>query len=87
MSDDQKESFIKWGDWIYRAILLSGLIVLMFMNSRYTTKEEHQSLVSRMDNVERVLIKMEAYFEVQKRFENNLADHETRIRAVEKNQK
>lgn len=87
MSEDTKEGFIKWGDWIYRAIILTGLIILMFMNSRYTTKEEFLDQTKRIDTMEKVLIKMETYFEVQKRIESILADHETRIRQIERTQK
>ena len=87
MSDDQKDRVIGWFDIGYRAFMVIGMICVLYLQANYVTKGDFAEQVKRTDSIEKAIIRLEANLESQKRFDSTLADHETRIRAVEKNQK
>jgi hypothetical protein len=65
-----------------------GVAVMLFMQSQFVTRSEFASSSDRVDarlsKIETVLIRMEAGAESDKRHDALLADHETRLRNIEK---
>ena len=87
MSDDQREKIVGWVDVAYKGFMFVGMICILWLNANYVTKTEFYEQVKRTDAIEKAIIRLEANIETQKRFDATLADHETRIRSVERNQK
>ena len=65
-----------------------GVVVMLFMQSQFVTRGEFANSSERVDarlsKIETVLIRMEAGAESDKRHDTLLADHETRLRNVER---
>jgi hypothetical protein len=61
-----------------------GVIVMIWLQSQFVTRVEFQKIDDRISKIEQVLIRMEANAEVDKRHAIILADHEQRIRGIEK---
>ena len=65
-----------------------ALLSVAFLGTKFVTKEEfkenYEILSNRVGKIEQVLIRMEANAEVDKRHDAILSDHETRIRALER---
>jgi hypothetical protein len=61
-----------------------GVIIMIWLQSQFVTRVEFQKIDDRISKIEQVLIRMEANAEVDKRHDIILADHELRIRGVEK---
>lgn len=64
-----------------------GIVAILFLNTQYVTRKEYvegaEKLSGRVQKIEEVLIRMEANYETDKRHDNQLADHETRLRVIE----
>lgn len=85
----------KYGEWFYRAILLSGVCGLLFLNSRYVTHEafDTQSKSTRIDfemisqrvtSMDKTIALMAEQNLVNNRQDKLLEDHEARLRALER---
>lgn len=61
-----------------------GVIIMIWLQSQFVTRVEFQKIDDRISKIEQVLIRMEANAEADKRHEIVLADHEQRIRGIEK---
>ena len=61
-----------------------GVIIMIWLQSQFVTRVEFQKIDERISKIEQVLIRMEANAEVDKRHDIILADHEQRIRGIEK---
>jgi len=65
-----------------------GVVVMLFMQSQFVTRGEFANSSERVDarlsKIETVLIRMEAGAEADKRHDTLLADHETRLRNIER---
>ena len=65
-----------------------GVVVMLWMQSQFVTRAEFANSSERVDTrlskIETVLIRMEAGAESDKRHDALLADHETRIRTMER---
>lgn len=65
-----------------------GVVVMLWMQSHFVTRAEFANSSERVDTrlskIETVLIRMEAGAEADKRHDALLADHETRLRTIEK---
>jgi hypothetical protein len=61
-----------------------GVIIMIWLQSQFVTRVEFQKIDDRISKIEQVLIRMEANAEADKRHEIVLADHEQRIREIEK---
>jgi hypothetical protein len=61
-----------------------GVMIMIWLQSQFVTRVEFQKIDDRISKIEQVLIRMEANAEVDKRHDIILADHEQRIRGVEK---
>jgi hypothetical protein len=61
-----------------------ALLAVALLGTKFVTKEEFRDTNSRIEKIEAVLIRMEVNAETDKRHDNFLADHEARIRALER---
>lgn len=65
-----------------------GVAVMLFLQSQFVTRSEFSKSQERTDmrltKIEEVLIRMEANAETDKRHDRQLADHEDRLRGLEK---
>jgi hypothetical protein len=61
-----------------------ALLAVALLGTKFVTKDEFVAANSRIEKIEAVLIRMEANAETDKRHDNLLADHEVRIRALER---
>jgi hypothetical protein len=64
-----------------------GVVVMLWLQSQFVTRVEftraYEKTDARLSKIEEVLIRMEASAEVDRRHDNILNDHETRIRTLE----
>jgi len=64
-----------------------GVIVLLLLQGQFVTRSDFDNatakLSGRVEKIEQVLIRMEAGAAVDRRHDELLADHETRIRRLE----
>jgi hypothetical protein len=61
-----------------------ALLAVALLGTKFVTKEEFREANSRIEKIEAVLIRMEVNAETDKRHDNLLADHEARLRALER---
>ena len=65
-----------------------GVVIMLWLQSQFVTRSEFSNSSERVDTrlskIETVLIRMEAGAEADKRHDVMLADHETRIRTIER---
>jgi bifunctional ADP-heptose synthase (sugar kinase/adenylyltransferase) len=75
----------KYFDTFLKVATTGALIVVALLGTRFVTKEEFRDANQRIEKIEAVLIRMEAQYETDKRHDALLADHESRLRTLEKN--
>lgn len=82
------EQFTKALDIASRWVTPAGIILILVLQSQFVSRAEFenasQKLSGRVEKIEAVLIRMEANAETDKRHDTLLADHEGRIRALER---
>jgi len=82
------ESLAKALDLASRWVTPAGIIVVIVLQSQFVSRSEFEAasekLSGRVEKIEAVLIRMEANAETDKRHDILLADHEGRIRALER---
>jgi hypothetical protein len=61
-----------------------ALLAVALLGTKFVTKEEFVAANTRIEKIEAVLIRMEANAETDKRHDILLADHEARIRTLER---
>jgi len=61
-----------------------ALLAVALLGTKFVTKEEFTAANARIEKIEAVLIRMEANAETDKRHDILLADHEARIRTIER---
>lgn len=61
-----------------------ALLAVALLGTKFVTKEEFTAANARIEKIEAVLIRMEANAETDKRHDNLLADHEARLRTLER---
>ena len=61
-----------------------ALLAVALLGTKFVTKEEFVAANTRIEKIEAVLIRMEANAETDKRHDILLADHEGRLRALER---
>lgn len=67
-----------------RVVTPVGVLVLLALQTQFVTRSEFEQANTRLDKIEQVLIRMERGAEVDMRHDALLADHESRIRTLEK---
>jgi hypothetical protein len=79
-----QEDFSKYWDNALKVLSTFALIAVALLGTKFVTKEEFNTAYARIEKIEAVLIRMEANAETDKRHDNLLADHEGRIRGLER---
>jgi hypothetical protein len=82
------ESVAKALDMASRWVTPAGILVVIALQSQFVSRTEFEAasekLSGRVEKIEAVLIRMEANAETDKRHDILLADHEGRLRALER---
>ena len=82
------ESLAKALDLASRWVTPAGILVVIALQSQFVSRTEFEAasekLSGRVEKIEAVLIRMEANAETDKRHDILLADHEGRIRGLER---
>jgi len=82
------ESLAKAIDLASRWVTPAGILVVIVLQSQFVSRTEFEAasekLSGRVEKIEAVLIRMEANAETDKRHDLLLADHEGRIRGLER---
>jgi hypothetical protein len=76
---------VKYWDLGLKVATTIALVAVALLGTKFVTKEEFISANQRIEKIEQVLIRMERNAEVDKRHDFILADHEQRIRTLERN--
>jgi hypothetical protein len=74
----------KYFDTVLKVATTLALLAVALLGTRFVTKEEFTAANTRIEKIEAVLIRMEANAETDKRHDALLADHESRLRTLEK---
>lgn len=84
----QDVDFIKYFDIGLKLLTVFALLSVAFLGTKFVSRDEFKEandvLSGRIGKIEEVLIRMEANYETDKRHDMLLADHESRIRIIEK---
>ena len=79
---------VKYFDIGLKLLTVFALLSVAFLGTKFVSRDEFKQandvLSGRIGKIEEVLIRMEANYETDKRHDMLLADHESRIREVEK---
>jgi hypothetical protein len=75
---------IHYWDLILKVTTTVALVAVALLGTKFVTKEEFVASNQRIEKIEAVLIRMEQNAETDKRHDLVLADHEHRIRQLEK---
>jgi len=75
----------KYFDTFLKVATTGALIGVALLGTKFVTKEEFRDANARIEKIEAVLIRMEAQYETDRRHDALLADHESRLRTLEKN--
>ena len=78
----------KWADFLFKALPAAAALVFLAISSKFVTREEYLStsekFSGRIESVEKLLIRMESSAERDRTHDALLADHEARLRTLEK---
>jgi hypothetical protein len=84
----QDVDVVKYFDIGLKLLTVFALLSVAFLGTKFVSREEFKEandvLSGRIGKIEEVLIRMEANYETDKRHDMLLADHESRIRTIEK---
>ena len=79
---------VKYFDIGLKLLTIFALLSVAFLGTKFVSRDEFKEandvLSGRIGKIEEVLIRMEANYETDKRHDMILADHESRIRTIEK---
>jgi biopolymer transport protein ExbD len=79
---------VKYFDIGLKLLTIFALLSVAFLGTKFVSRDEFKEandvLSGRIGKIEEVLIRMEANYETDKRHDMLLADHESRIRTIEK---
>jgi hypothetical protein len=79
---------VKYFDIGLKLLTVFALLSVAFLGTKFVSRDEFKEandvLSGRIGKIEEVLIRMEANYETDKRHDMLLADHESRIRTIEK---
>jgi hypothetical protein len=81
------KDIIKFFDTYWKFLPPLALLFMAYMQTQFVSKNEFQThtekIFNRVEKIEQILIRMEASVETDKRHDNVLNDHETRLRIIE----
>lgn len=79
---------VKYFDIGLKLLTIFALLSVAFLGTKFVSRDEFKEandvLSGRIGKIEEVLIRMEANYETDKRHDILLADHESRLRTLEK---
>jgi hypothetical protein len=82
------DSWLKYGDFLLKAVPAAGVLILLLLQGQFVTRTEYlttsEKFSGRIESVEKLLIKLESSAERDRLHDQLLADHEARIRVLEK---
>jgi hypothetical protein len=78
---------LKYWDTGLKVASTLALVAVAMLGSKFVTKEEFTAANTRIEKIEAVLIRMEANAETDRRHDVLLADHEARLRQIERGSK
>ena len=82
------DSLLKYGDIILKALPAAASIVFILLSTQFVSRSEFiatsEKFSGRIEAVEKLLIRMESSQETDRRHDSIIADHEARLRVVEK---
>jgi len=81
-------AMLKYGDIILKALPAAASIVFILLSTQFVSRSEFiatsEKFSGRIEAVEKLLIRMESSQETDRRHDAMIADHEARLRVVEK---
>jgi hypothetical protein len=81
------KELIKFIENYWKYITPFAVLFMAYMQTQFVGKTEFQAhaekIFSRVEKIEQILIRMESGAETDKRHDQTLTDHETRIRTLE----
>ena len=81
------KEILKFAENYWKYITPFAVLFMAYMQTQFVGKGEFQNhtekIFSRVEKIEQILIRMEGGYEADKRHENQLNDHENRIRKLE----
>ena len=84
----QDIDIVKYFDIGLKLLTIFALLSVAFLGTKFVSRDEFKEandvLSGRIGKIEEVLIRMEANYETDKRHDILLADHESRLRTLEK---
>ena len=82
------EGWLKYGDFILKALPALASIVFILLSTQFVSRTEFlatsEKFSGRIEAIEKLLIRLESSQETDRRHDAILADHETRLRTLEK---
>jgi hypothetical protein len=82
------DGLAKYLDFLLKAVPAAGVLILLLLQGQFVTRAEYlttsEKFSGRIESVEKLLIKLESSAERDRLHDQLLADHEARIRALEK---
>jgi 1-deoxy-D-xylulose 5-phosphate reductoisomerase len=88
MTAETKADWFKYLDFAFKALPAAASIIIILLSSQFVSRTEFMTtsdkFSGRIDQIEKLLIRMESSAETDRRHDALLADHETRLRALEK---
>jgi hypothetical protein len=82
------DSWLKYADFLLKALPAAAALVFLLVSQSFVTRTEYiatsEKFSGRIEAIEKLLIKMESSQETDKRHDILLADHEARLRTLEK---
>ena len=81
-------AIMKYGDFILKALPAVASVVFILLSSQFVSRSEFittsERFSGRIEQIEKLLIRMESSQETDRRHDAIIADHEARLRVVEK---
>ena len=77
----------KHSEWIYRTLVLAGVCAVLWLNSKYVTRDEFDTRMVRVENsivaMNTTLLLIQEQNKVNERQDATLRDFELRLRIIE----
>ena len=80
----KSDEFFRFIDQALKVGTFLALVGVALLGTKFVTKEEFTAANSRIEKIEQVLIRMEQNAVTDVRHDTLLADHESRLRAIER---
>lgn len=81
--------WLKYGDFLLKALPAAAALIFIIISQSFVTRSEYlttsEKFSGRVEAIEKLLIKMESQAEVDRHQNEIIADHESRLRTLEKN--